>query len=398
MNLSCCEKGVKMKATGYLRLKRGIWQIVIDYLDENGQRHQCSESTGLPEKGNKRRAQKILDDRLEDMSQQYTASLESKNILFLTFMRDWLNDVVSYKVKISTMTQYLYVFDSYIAQYKPFHGVKLQALTPALLQSYYNAQLKAGLSPNTVRKHHANIHKCLDYAVRMGKISLNPSIMTELPAKRKYQGATAYTPEQLKTLLRLFRGEPLETAVQLTVTYGLRRSEVCGLRWDAVDFEAGTIHVCHTAVMNKGKVVYSNSTKTDSSNRVLPLTANMREYLQKVRLQQAENKELFGNTYIDSGYVCVHPNGAPIRPDYVTPHFQRRLREIGLPVIRFHDLRHSAVYALRKGGCNAKDSQAWLGHSDITTTLNVYGHVLGGDMDRLGRVMDSVLFRPAKTG
>lgn len=379
-----------MKATGYLRLKRGIWQIVLYYLDENGQRRQISESTGLPEKGNKRRAQQILNERLDELSQQFTATLESKNVLFLTFMLDWLNDIVSYKVKVSTLTQYLYVFNNYIAKYKPFHGVKLQALTPALLQSYYNAQLKAGLSPNTVRKHHANIHKCLDYAVRMGKISLNPSIMTELPAKRKYQGATAYTPEQLKTLLRLFRGEPLETAVELTVTYGLRRSEVCGLRWDAIDFEAGTIHVCHTAVMNKGKVVYSDTTKTDTSNRVLPLTANMRAYLQKVKLQQAENRELFGDAYIDSGYVCVHPNGAPIRPDYVTPHFQRRLKEIGLPVIRFHDLRHSAVYALRKGGCDAKDIQAWLGHSDITTTLNVYGHVLGGDMDRLGPQGNSI--------
>lgn len=383
-----------MQATGYIRLKRGIWQIVIDYLDENGQRHQTSVSTGLPEKGNKRRAQQMLNERLEELSQQYTTTLASKNILFLTFMQDWLNDIVSYKVKVSTFSQYLYVFNNYIAKYKPFHGVRLHDLTPALLQSYYNAQLKAGLSPNTVRKHHANIHKCLDYAVRMGKISLNPSIMTELPAKRKYQGATAYTPEQLKKLLRLFRGEPLEVAVQLTVTYGLRRSEVCGLRWEAIDFDAGTIHICHTAVMNKGKVVYSDSTKTDSSNRVLPLTSSMRTYLQKVKRQQAENKELFGDAYIDSGYVCVHPNGAPIRPDYVTPHFQRRLKEIGLPVIRFHDLRHSAVYALRKGGCDAKDIQAWLGHSDITTTLNVYGHVLGGDMDKLGQVMDSLLFRP----
>ncbi len=150
--------------------------------------------------------------------------------------------------------------------------------------------------------------------------------------------------------------------------------------------------------MNKGKVVYSDSTKTDSSNRVLPLTSNMRTYLQKVQLQQAENKKLFGDAYIDSGYVCVHPNGAPMRPDYVTPHFQRRLKEIGLPVIRFHDLRHSAVYALRKGGCDTKDIQAWLGHSDIITTLNIYGHVLGGDMDRLGQVMDSLLFKTDRAG
>lgn len=385
-----------MKATGSLRVKRGIWQIVIDYRDEVGQRHQISQSTGLVEKGNKRRAQQMLDKRLDELSQQYTAALENRNVQFLSFMRSWLSDVVSYKVRDTTMTQYNYVFDSYIAKYKPFHGVKLHELTPVLLQSYYNTQLKAGLSPNTVRKHHANIHKCLDYAVRLGMITVNPSVMVDLPPKRKYQGATAYTPEQLRELLNLFQGEPLETPVELTVTYGLRRSEVCGLRWDAIDFDAGTIHVRHTAVMVKGKVEYSDNTKTATSNRVLPLTANMRTYLQTVKAKQEENKALFGDSYIDSDYVCVHPNGAPIRPDYVTPHFQYKLKKAGLPVIRFHDLRHSAVYALRKGGCDAKDIQAWLGHSDITTTLNIYGHVLGGDMDKLGQVMDKVLFGAAK--
>lgn len=116
MNLSCCEKGVvKMKATGYLRAKRGIWQIVICYIDESGQRRQLSESTGLVEKGNKRRAQQMLDNRLEELSQQYVAVLENKNILFLAFMQNWLNDIVSYKVKGS-----LYVFDNYIAKYKPW--------------------------------------------------------------------------------------------------------------------------------------------------------------------------------------------------------------------------------------------------------------------------------------
>lgn len=96
-----------MKATGNLRLKRGIWQMVIYYYDESGQRHQLSESTGLVEKGNKRRAQQMLNERLDALSQQYTTTLEDRNILFLAFMLDWLNNIVSYKVKGNTMTQYL---------------------------------------------------------------------------------------------------------------------------------------------------------------------------------------------------------------------------------------------------------------------------------------------------
>lgn len=387
-----------MKATGSLRLKRGIWQMVFEYQDAIGQRRQKSESTGLPEKGNKRRAQAMLEKRLDEMERQYTAALEVKNVQFLSFMRSWLDDVVSYKVKGNTLSQYRYVFEGYISKYKPFHGVKLQDVTPALLQSYYNAQLKAGLSPNTIRKHHANIHKCLDYAVRLCMLPVNPSVMTELPPKRKYRGATAYTPEQSKTLLKLFEGDTLETAVMLAATYGLRRSEICGLRWDAVDFDTGVVHICYTAVMDKGRVLYSDSTKTATSNRKLPLMAFMRAYLQKVKAQQSESKELLGSAYQDSGFVCVYADGSPIRPDFVTPHFQRILKQGGLPVIRFHDLRHSAVYALRKGGCDAKDIQTWLGHSDVSTTLNIYGHLLGGDMERLGKVMDSLLFQEAKAG
>lgn len=381
-----------MKATGSLRVKRGIWQIVIDYQDAAGQRRQKSESTGLPEKGNKRKAQALLDKWLREMEQQHIAALEEKDTLFLTFIRSWLDDVMAFKVKGNTLSQYNLVYNSYIAKYKPFHGVKLHDVTPALIQSYYNAQLKAGLSPNTVRKHHANLHKCMDYAVRLELIPFNPTSQTELPPKRKYKGATAYSPEQLKELLKVFEGDELETPVRIAVTYGLRRSEVCGLRWNAVDFDAGTLSICHTAVVDNGKVLYADSTKTATSNRTLPLTASMRAYLLKIRDRQRENKELLGRGYVESGYVCARIDGTPINPDFITHHFQRILKANGLPVVRFHDLRHSAVYALRKGGCDAKDIQCWLGHSDVSTTLNVYGHLLGGDLGRLGQVMDSTLF------
>ena len=385
-----------MQVTGNLRVKRGIYQMVFDYQDADGKRRQKSESTGLPEKGNKRRAQKMLEERLKELGQQSTAALENRNILFLAFMLSWLNDVMSYEVKANTLSQYLYVYNGYISEYKPFYGVKLQNVTPALLQSYYNDQLKAGLSPNTIRKHHANIRKCLNYAVRLGLIPVNPATMVELPAKRKYQGAKTYTPEQTEKLLKLFRGHELETPVYITATYGLRRSEVCGLRWADVDFDAGMIHVQHTAVMSKGKVMYSDSTKTATSNRQLPLTWNMRTYLLETKKRQEANKQLLGNSYIDSGYICTYSNGAPMRPDYVTNHFKAALKEAGFPIIRFHDLRHSVVYALRKGNCDVKNIQAWLGHSDITTTLNVYGHVLNGDMDQLGQVMDNIFSKGSK--
>lgn len=385
-----------MKATGSLRVKRGIYQIVIDYTDALGQRRQKSESTGLPEKGNKRRAQAILEQRLREMERESEATLEARDTLFLPFMRNWLDEVVSHQVKANTMTQYNMVFDKYISVYKPFVGVTLHDLTPALLQSYYNAQLAAGLSPNTIRKHHANLHRCLAYAVRLDLMLYNPTDRVELPKKKRYQGAQALTPAQLGEVLKAFEGDMLETVVRIAVTYGLRRSEVCGLSWNAVDFEAGTLHVCQTAMVNQGAVTYCDSTKTASSNRVLPLTPSIRDYLLKVKADQEEQRRLFGGAYIDSGLVCVKANGEPIHPNLVTHHFRLVLKKRGLPLVRFHDLRHSAVYALRKGGADAKDIQAWVGHSDVSTTLGVYGHLLNGDLTRLGTVMDKVLFEQGK--
>ncbi len=381
-----------MKATGSLRVKRGIYQIVIDYVDAKGQRRQKSESTGLTEKGNKRRAQAILDQRLQELERESEATLEARDQLFLSFMRSWLDEVVSHRVRANTLTQYNMVFDKYISAYKPFVGVTLHDLTPALLQSYYNTQLAAGLSPNTIRKHHANIHRCLAYAVRLDLMLYNPADRVELPKKKRYQGAQALTPAQLGDVLKAFEGDMLETVVRIAVTYGLRRSEVCGLAWDAVDFEAGTLHVCRTAMVNQGIVTYCDSTKTASSNRVLPLTPSIRDYLLKVKADQEEQRRLFGGAYIDSGLVCVKVNGEPIHPNLVTHHFRLVLQKHDLPLVRFHDLRHSAVYALRKGGADAKDIQAWVGHSDVSTTLGVYGHILGNDLTRLGAVMDKVLF------
>ncbi len=386
-----------MKVTGCLREKRGIWQMIFNYEDEAGNRKQKSESTGLPIKGNKRRAEAMLSGRVEEIEQQSQVALEAKNMKFLPFMLSWITDVVTYKVRSNTLSQYNMVYKNYICKYKPFVGVTLQRLTPAMIQGYYNEQLKAGLSPNTIRKHHANIHKCLDYAVRLGLIQYNPSDQTELPAKKKYHGATAYTVQQTQDMLKVFEGDMLETVVWLAATYGLRRSEVCGLRWDAVDFHENTLHVCRTAVVDNGKIVYSDETKTASSNRRLPLTGVMKQYLLDVKARQERDKELFGSEYVDSGFVCVARDGTPISPNTVTHHFQRVLKAHGLPCIRFHDLRHSTVYTLRKGGCDAKDIQSWLGHSDVSTTLNVYGHILAGDLSRLGTVIDGALFgnRPA---
>lgn len=383
--------------TGSLRVKHKTYYLLFSWKDENGQWRQKSESTGIPERGGKRKAQELLNARLNELELQSTASLTIKDVSFLDFLKDWLNDRMSSELRPNTFTQYRKVVENNICKYKPFIGIKLKKLTPALVQSYINDRVNGGLSPNSIRKYYCIIHKCLDYAVKLDMIPYNPADRVELPKKQKFQGAKALAPDQLLVLLDIFQNDSIEPVVRLAVTYGMRRSEICGLLWDAVDFEAGTIYVCHTAVKNQGEILFADRTKTAASRRHLPLTASMRDYLLGLKAEQQKDRELFGRAYVESGCVCVKADGSPIDPDFVTHHFRRVVQAHGL-ACRFHDLRHSAVNTLRKGGCDVKDIQAWLGHSDVSTTLNVYGHLMDGDMSRMGDVMDKMLFDDGAAG
>ena len=124
-----------------------------------------------------------------------------------------------------------------ISLFPAFQNVTLRSLTPGQIQSFYNQEIQRGISPATVRKYHTNIHKCLQYALQLDIIDRNPADRVVLPKKQHKPKGTVYSAEQLRQLLDFFQGDILETLIQLTATYGLRRSEVCGLRWDVVDFE-----------------------------------------------------------------------------------------------------------------------------------------------------------------
>ena len=161
----------------------------------------------------------------------------------------------------------------------------------------------------------------------------------------------------------------------LAATYGLRRSECAGLRWCAVDFRARSMVINHTAVLSSGRVIYADSVKTRSSYRTLPLSDSLRRYLTDLRRRQNANRKKYGKAYCQSDYVCCREDGSPLRPDYISREFERVCRRACLPRIRFHDLRHSVATILLQQGFSLKQIQDWLGHSDISTTANVYAHV-----------------------
>ena len=183
-----------------------------------------------------------------------------------------------------------------------------------------------------------------------------------------------YTKEQAKALLEAIKGTVIENIVMLTIIYGLRRSEAVGLKWSAVNFENDTFTI-EATVVRFSEILEKTTTKNQSSHRTYPMTPEIKQMLLSIRERQQEMKEIMGNSYVDSGYVFTWEDGRILNPDYVSRKFSKILESNGLPHIRYHDLRHTTASLLIAKGYDLKRVSEWLGHSDIGTTANIYGHL-----------------------
>lgn len=223
--------------------------------------------------------------------------------------------------------------------------------------------------------HLINISKCLDSAEKQNYISFNSVKKIDLPKSIKYTGAKYYNEEQISKLLQIIRGDTIEPIIQFALFYGLRRSEILGLKWKSIDFENNIFTIEHTVVRVDKILHKKDSTKTKSSYRIMPIPEMVKEILYELKSKQEKNKSLQPNDYNDEDYVFTHADGRLILPNYVTKRFKTLLEKNNLPVIRFHDLRHSSGSYLLFLGFSMKEIQAWLGHGDIGTTMNIYTHL-----------------------
>jgi len=204
--------------------------------------------------------------------------------------------------------------------------------------------------------------------------------LVEVPEKQKFIGSF-YNQEEIGKLLDIIKGSPIEAPVMFAIYYGLRRSEILGIKWSAIDLHNKTLTVRHKIVPlsdnGKFRLNKSDKLKNKSSYRTLPINDNLHDFLLDLRNKQEENKKFAGNVYDNdySEYVCVNELGNILMPNYVTKKFKELLQANGLRVIRLHDLRHSCASLLLHLGYNMKDIQLWLGHGDIGTTMNIYAHI-----------------------
>jgi integrase len=374
--------------TGSLTVKGGKYYAVLN-IYENGKRKPKWINSGLPEKGNKRKAEAFLREKIAEYER--LEGIVQTDILFADYIRHWLTHIAR-KVDEVTMQGYKTLADGHILPYFDQKKVPVRSLDHTMIQrymdeKYQNGRLdgKGGLSPRSLRLHKNIISQALDLAVQSKLIPANPCQFVELPQNVRYE-STFYNAKQLQDLFKAFQGDELLPLVKITALYGLRRSELLGLQWDSIDFERKTMTIRHT-VSKVTEVVAKDKTKNASSRRSFPLTAEAEAIFRRAKELEQQNRAAFGREYQENSYIFKWPDGHPYSPDYISHHFAKVLKKHGLPHIRFHELRHSCASMLLDMGFTLKDVQEWLGHSDIKMTANIYAHL---DTARKNTIADSL--------
>jgi integrase len=218
----------------------------------------------------------------------------------------------------------------------------------------------------------AVLRRALNQALKWGYISRNVAVLVEVPRVEK-RSATLLNPEEGQRLLAAVAGHRLEALYHVALLMGLREGEVLGLRWIDVDFTAHTLRVEQTVQCLNGKLTLARP-KTASSRRLLPLPNKIERALARHAERQAEERQR--DDWQAYGLVFPSERGTPMEPRNLVRHFKSVLERADLPDVRFHDLRHSCATMLIAQGVHARTVMEIMGHSQISVTMNTYGHIM----------------------
>ena len=285
---------------------------------------------------------------------------------------------------------------------KEFFGKsKLRDIKEKMIERFLDALfLTHNAQPRTVKDTKVLFGTIMEQAVKDGIITYNPVkevvINKDLAikyAKDKTVGDDFFSYDEAQLFLDQTKNHELYELFYLTVFFGLRREEILGLRWSAIDFKNKTMRICHT--VTKGTTITrANSTKTSSSDREYPLTDEQIEMFQQIKEKENKYRDLFGKEYIENDYIFKHQDGSLYYPDYPTKAFRKLIKKMPeLPQnITFHGLRSSCVSILVHEGMDVKSIQKWVGHADIDTTLRIYAKVKDKEAKReISNTMTNIL-------
>ena len=315
-------------------------------------------------------------------------SLDDKKTLE-QFLRDWIKDVAKPRVRPRTFESYSCFIDYHII---PALGKSvLTKLTPQHVQQLLNEKSESGLAAETVRHIHSTLRCALNDAVRWGLVHRNVASLAS-PPKLEKRELHVFTIEQTNNLLEAVSNERLEIVFWIAIYLGLRRGEILALRWQDINFDSQTMHVCGT-LQRVARSLQLTETKTESSRRTLPIPDVLLAKIKTHRSNQLQDRLKAGSSWQEKDLVFTTKYGTPVEPRNLVRRFHEILKAAKLPKIRFHDLRHSCATLLLTKGVSMRTLMDVLGHSKISQTMDTYAHVLPETKREAINLMDTILNR-----
>ena len=300
----------------------------------------------------------------------------------------WMDSIVRPNRAETTVYAYQKIIDNHI---DPALGtVPLKRLTPKMVQEYYTETQRAnGLSSNTMRRHHDLLSSALRSAVRQDVIPASPMERVEPPRVRTTE-SYFYNNQELKLLYQKIEGNILELAVKLAGSLGMRREEICGLKWENVDLQRHLVLI-REARTAYGATIVQKETKNRSSVRTLYLPDEVYLLLEQEQARQQQERCLRDLEYNPTDHVILDAKGMPYSPNALSLAFTRFVKKNDLPRLTFHGLRHTFATIASCQGASLFDIGKALGHSTPATTGRIYTHLVDRTHEELvQRVSDAL--------
>lgn len=320
------------------------------------------------------KTQKEVSRKLKEVTSSIdNNTYSSPNKITLSEWLDiWVNEYLN-DIKPSTRSIYAHNINKHV---KPALGnIQLSKLDTNTVQKFYNNLLKTGLSSGTVKLVHATLHKALEQAIVVKYLRSNPLIGIKLPRVVRTK-ITPLDDEQISSFLIAIKGHKFETLFTVALFTGMREGELLGLTWEQIDFNTGTILIDRQLQYDRfGKTGYSVISPKSNRSRTIRPASFIIKLLSELKDEQSKTAKALGSAWVNSGYVFVNSVGEHLPVATLYNNLKSIAKKMGMPELRFHDLRHSYAVASIRAGDDIKTVQENLGHATAAFTLDVYGHV-----------------------
>ena len=378
-----------------IRKRGNSYQIRVSCgYDTNGN-HKEQAMTWKPEKGmTERQIQKELNRVAVNFEEACSHGYKATAVKFQDFAEEWFNEYARFSLRSTTFERMKQLTKRV---YPAIGHLRMDKITARQLQSFINSLAKEGanektgkpLAPKTIRHHLSFISDIFGFAAKMDVVSENPCSKVTIP-KGEVKEKQIYSQEEIAILLSKINNEPTKyRAFFFLVAYsGFRRSEMLGLEWKDVDFENNVISINRTSNYTAERGIYTDTTKTKRSKRVLKISPYIMDILKKLKSEQEEEAFHLGDKWIESDRLFVKWDGSPMNNQTPYGWLKEFCEKNEMPFYGIHSFRHFAASALISAGLDVVTVSGALGHCDSGTTLNIYSHMFQTAQARVAQAMD----------